>query len=98
MKKTMYDIVKVCLEQDERARDNDKFLHFMVYAKLGHVKNKTLTWEQYQSAPSFETIRRSRQKVQEEHPRLKAGENTQQVRDAREALQGDFINEPNNIF
>jgi hypothetical protein len=89
---TVYELVKQCLVQQERARNSDKFLYFFFLSKLGLVENRTLTWDNFQKAPSFETVRRSRQKIQEEDSNL-GPTNSQviQTRGRKESTKGTFI-------
>lgn len=89
---TVYDLVYLCLKEHKQARNSDKFLYFFLLSKQGLVKNKTLTWENFKKAPSFETVRRSRQKVQEEHPELgPTSDRVKQLRGRKEDTKGTFI-------
>lgn len=79
--KNLTPVVKHCLEQSPKARDNDKLLILKIWAH----QNPKLRDEQYtfmKFAECFlnneysdtESIRRTRQKLQAEHPELR-GEN-----------------------
>lgn len=88
----VYDIVKQALEDFEDCRNSDKALHFTVWNRLGYIKNRSISYLDYRKAPSTETIRRSRQKIQELHPEL--GPTIQRVinkRKAKEMSKGTFV-------
>ena len=88
----VYDLVKQILEDHPQTRNSDKALHFTVWNKLGLIKNRAITYEDYKEAPSTETIRRSRQKIQELYPEL--GPTSDKIKRARRKKQetkGTFI-------
>lgn len=93
---TIKQLVHQCLREDKRARNDDDFLYFMVMAKRGLVQNQTLTFWNMKKGPAYESVRRSRQKIQEENPELGSDEDAQLMKNAKEALKGEFIN--TNIF
>lgn len=78
---TTTKIVKAILEQDEMARNSDSFLYLKV---LEHISNQEgfainhmtvpyfLENMKDYGFPGFETVRRTRQKVQQHHPELAA--------------------------
>ena len=89
-----YDLVKKVLESSEQARNSDKECIWQVYKRIGVVKDvnwfgdrEAIIRENFLSGklPSFETIRRSRQKIQELHPDLQA--TSSRVRARRKQLQ-----------
>lgn len=73
------DIVKKILEEDRQARNSDKHLYLKV---LEHVDKKHdigietmpvpvfLTYMDHLGFPGFETVRRTRQKIQSDFPEL----------------------------
>jgi hypothetical protein len=61
---TVKDTVEAVLQSDARARDDDKWLTIQVLRKLGF--NIYIPYETLESMPSFESIRRTRQKFQEQ--------------------------------
>ena len=77
----MLKTVKTILEEDERARNSDSFLYFRIIEKFGMqqgfdvnqipVASFLLNMSQW-GFPNFESVRRSRQKVQAEYPELAA--------------------------
>lgn len=97
----IYDLVKKVLEQDEQARNSDRECIWQVYKRIGVVKDvewfgsrEAILKEHFLSGkmPSFETIRRSRQKIQELNPELQA--TSQKVRVRRKQKQdtkGTFV-------
>lgn len=97
----IYDLVKKILEQNNQARNSDKECIWQVYRKLGIVKEvewfgsrEAIIKENFlaKNVPSSETIRRSRQKIQELYPELQA--TSSQVRKRRQQKQdtkGTFI-------
>ncbi|HCX04422.1 MAG TPA: hypothetical protein DHM42_08030, partial [Clostridiales bacterium] len=88
----IYDLVYQCLKEHEQARNSDKFLYFFLLSKLGLVKNRTLTWENFKKAPSFETVRRSRQDIQSKHPELApTSDRIREIRGHKENTKGTFI-------
>lgn len=79
--KTTTKLVKAILEEDERARNSDSFLYFKVLKACGK-KNGIDLYRMSVAAflldmdkldvPGFETVRRTRQKIQQHHPELAA--------------------------
>lgn len=79
--KTTTKLVKAILEQDEKARNSDSFLYLKVIEHISARKGIALTymtvaqflmnWKRL-GFPGFETVRRTRQKVQQHHPELAA--------------------------
>ena len=81
--KTTTDIVKNILEVDEQARNNDGYLYFKVLDLCGHrdgVRYIQMTIREFlphvnsMGVPNFETVRRTRQKIQQHCPELGACE------------------------
>ena len=76
-------LVKAILEQDKQCRNSDSFLYLKVLSVIGKRKGIDietmsvpyfLTNLQGTSFPGFETVRRTRQKLQQHHPELCACE------------------------
>ena len=74
-------LVKAILEQDERARNSDSFLYFRIIGVIGLDKGIDMNMVPVTAFllnmsewgfPAFETVRRTRQKVQQHHPELAA--------------------------
>lgn len=58
---TVYDLVFKLLQKDEKCRNYDKWLNYRV---LCYYLEQPPTYEEFLRIPSFETIRRNRQKIQ----------------------------------
>ena len=97
--KAVSAIVKNILTESVQARNNDNVLYLMV---LNHVSNRNnidiqsmtvpvflLKMKDY-GLPGFETVRRSRQKVQADNPELEGTESTRRKRAKQEAVYRDF--------
>ena len=79
--KTVTKLVKAILEDDKQARNSDSFLYLKV---LEHISEEEGYGLQHMTVPfflenmgaygfpGFETVRRTRQKVQQHHPELAA--------------------------
>lgn len=86
------EVVISVLQKHERARNNDRFLQFCVWNMEGLIKNKAITWDAYMRATDPETIRRTRQKVQEEYPQYRATDpEVANKRLQKETTRGGFV-------
>ena len=96
----MYDLknttalVKSILEQDERCRNSDSFLYLKVLsvtAKQKGIDLEKMTVPYFlvnlhgAGFPGFETVRRTRQKLQQHYPDLAASEAVEAFRAENEA-------------
>ena len=87
-KQTKNLIVSI-LENYPQARNSDNYLYLIVIEKLGKgnidkpIADVLLNLDKY-GLPCFETVRRTRQKIQSERDDLKASEFIQDARAARE--------------
>lgn len=96
--KTTHDIVLKILVENENARSSDNILYYLVCKEVGSrrgVNIAQVSFEQFFTTalaeyglPTFETVRRTRQKIQAECPEL-AGNRA--VRYARMACEGAFV-------
>lgn len=97
--KAVSAIVKNILADSVQARNNDNVLYLMV---LNHVSNRNnidiqsmtvpvflLKMKDY-GLPGFETVRRSRQKVQADNPELEGTESMRRKRTKQEAVYRAF--------
>lgn len=87
-------LVKAILEEDKRTRNSDSFLYLEV---IKHIARQTgilvpaMSVEYFLlnmsdlGVPGFETVRRTRQKIQAKHPELSANANVTQMRREQEA-------------
>lgn len=87
----IYDLVKQILEASELARNNDKFLMWMIWDKEGVLLGNTLTAEGFKRGTSPESITRARRKVQELHPELQAAGGVWERRQAIRRQKGTHI-------
>ena len=87
-------LVKSILEQDEQCRNSDSFLYLKVLSAV--AKQKGIDLEKMTvpffltnlhgaGLPPFESVRRSRQKLQQHHPELAANEVVEGFRAENEA-------------
>lgn len=96
---TTTKLVKAILEQDERARNSDSFLYFRVLGVLGLDKgidvNRVpialflLNMKEW-GFPNFETVRRTRQKIQADYPELAGKEKVQAFRSDNEEIFREY--------
>lgn len=78
--KTIESMVKTELEKNERSRKDDMFLYYRICVQksdkdVAHLAfgNVMRNYKEF-GLPTFETVRRTRQKVQERFPYLKDNE------------------------
>ena len=79
--KTTTKLVKAILEEDKQARNSDSFLYLKVIEHISEQEGFAINYmtvpyflenmKEY-GFPGFETVRRTRQKVQQHHPELAA--------------------------
>jgi len=93
--KTTTSVVKKILETDEQSRNSDSFLYFKV---LEHYGNRTgvdihnmsvphfLLNMSHLGVPPFESVRRTRQKVQAAYPWLTSNKKVAEFRSANEQI------------
>ncbi|TVL99539.1 MAG: hypothetical protein CV087_17420 [Candidatus Brocadia sp. WS118] len=89
----LYDKIKLLLIQHPELRDSDKLLQWRIWAQQGHVMNGSLSFESFMNNHliSTETIRRTRQKVQENFPELRSSTRIQQFKDKKRRTKGSFV-------
>lgn len=87
-------LVKSILEQDKQCRNSDSFLYLKVLTEIGKAKGidiESMTIPYFlmnlhgATVPCFETVRRTRQKLQQHHPELAACEAVEGFRMENEA-------------
>ena len=66
----LYDLVVSLLKQDTKYRESDKELIWRVFEVQGIVVDGVIKKDRFMRAKSTESIRRCRQKVQENKPEL----------------------------
>lgn len=99
--KTVSALVKNILIESEQARNSDNVLYLLVlkfYAERKGVNLNCvnvcdfLSYLDHKVFPAFETVRRSRQKVQEVYPELAATENVGRRRASKQQEYRNFAN------
>jgi len=87
-----YDLVKKLLTDYAEFRDSDKKLIWRVWEVTGFIDiDSVMTKLAFMEAPSTETIRRCRQKIQELHPELQSSKWIKKQRDQIAEQRGTFI-------
>ena len=91
-------IVTEILEQDTRARNDDKYLYLLVVSKFNreapnYSLELFLTDPTFKDIPCFETVRRSRQRVQSSRPELASDDRIKKLRKELEPEYRLFANE-----
>ena len=87
----LYDKVKDLMTQNPKLRDSDRLLIWNVWETEGFVKNDSITKEDFLNAPHMESIRRVRQKIQEEHPELQSSPEVLEAKKKKEKKKGNFV-------
>ena len=97
--KTTTKLVKAILEEDKQARNSDSFLYFRVIGVLGLEKGIDMNFVPVTAFllnmsewgfPPFESVRRTRQKVQAACPELAACEKVSAMRSENEAVFREY--------
>lgn len=92
MKIKIYDLVLELLEDHSDTRNSDKKLIWRAWEKLGYVEQGySLQYEDFMRAPSCESLRRCRQKIQELNPELQATRRVRAERKHIENQKGTFV-------
>ena len=95
-------LVKAILETDQRARNSDSFLYMKVIEYLDEIHGSNLSKMTVGcflnnmgilKAPSFETVRRTRQKLQAAFPELASSKAVADQRADNEAKYREFARE-----
>ncbi len=87
-----YLLIKSLLTKYPETRNSDKLLQWKIWDAQGALVNNCLTYNNWMhKAKLSETIRRTRQKIQERHPELRADKETEAKREAKEATKGTWI-------
>lgn len=85
------DLVYMILRTEPATRNSDKVLIYSIYKKFGVNAGESFEDVLFnEDLPSFETIRRARQKAQADFPNLRAGETVETFRSEREAEFREF--------
>jgi len=65
--KKVYELVEKLMQEDIRCRNDDKWLTYRV---MRHFTNIFIPFEDFKKIPAFETIKRTRAKIQNVEERL----------------------------
>ncbi len=105
--KKIKDLVFETLKQGEVFRENDDKLYLAICVKVFSYNDRCLTTmtvgefftnRKRLGLPSFESVRRSRQKVMEEHPELKPCEKVLEARKKQEEKFYKFATVQGELF
>jgi len=88
-------LVKAILEQDEQARNSDSFLYFRLLERIDKAilsvpVHEFLLGMGLNGIPPFESVRRTRQKIQAEYPHLAACDRVKEFRVESEEVYRNF--------
>lgn len=86
-----YTKIKGLLEKDRKYRNDDRYVHLDIWAEEEPIFRDSDVREAYMRVTSSETLRRTRQKVQAQHPELDADEDIKRKRNSKEKLGGHFV-------
>ncbi len=84
-------LVKKLLEQYPELRSDDKLLQWKMLELQGKIINGYLSYQGFRTAKSTETIRRTRQMVQEKHPELGPVKEVEKMREQRQQSKGSWV-------
>lgn len=93
--KNTTELVKVILRDYPMARDSDNYLYIRVMKEL-NPDTCNMPFAQVMlnlkelGLPCYETVRRSRAKIQSEHPELKGTKRVQEVREENEEIFREY--------
>jgi len=86
-----YDLIYKLLSENPKLRDSDRLLMWRIWELTGAVVDGIMTKEGFMNSEHFETIRRTRQKVQEDHESLRSSPLIQAFKDEKESSKGTFV-------
>lgn len=87
----LYDLIKGLLDDNELYRNSDRELIWRVLELEGTAVNGVITKDKFMHSKSTETIRRTRQKVQENHPELQPNSFTKNLRNNIQKQKGTHV-------
>lgn len=88
---TVHDIVYKLLQKHPHLRDNDHMLAWEVWEEQG-IAGESMSKQSFvYMAENFESIRRSRQKIQEIHPELRSSDGVLKLKKQKQDTKGTFI-------
>jgi hypothetical protein len=87
----LYDVVKRLLLQNPRFRDSDRLLIWAVWMELKFAGSAGITYESFMLAPHTESIRRVRQKIQEQYPLLGSSVGVKRAKLEKQKTKGTWV-------
>lgn len=88
----LYLLVRDILDNYPRCKDSDKKLQWKVYDRLGLTESDgSISFKNFVHGPSFESIRRIRQKLAEKYPEYKGSKEVTAKRQEKEESRGTWI-------
>ena len=103
--KTITNIVRVFLENEPKTRNSDSYLYLKVLEYVSKKEGFALSYmtvpyflehmKEY-GFPPFESVRRTRQKLQEKYPELAAADSVQAMRHDKEAAYLKYVRDENH--
>ena len=93
-RRKIYDLVKEILTDYPETRDSDKKLIWNVWDELDFIDQSEyncIHYEDFMNAPSTESIRRCRQKIQEKNPELRGSKKVQEYRKIKQETKSTFV-------
>lgn len=93
-----YILIKKLLTQYPELRSDDKALQWKMFEIQGKLVNGFLSYQGFKQAKSTETVRRTRQKLQEKHPELQANSQIQEIRKTIQNTKGTWIFRDNTAY
>lgn len=91
MKIKLYMMVRDILDEYPKCKDSDKKLQWKVYDKLGLTEfDGSISFKNFVNGPSFESIRRIRQKLAEKYPEYRGSKEVTAKRKEKEESKGTF--------
>lgn len=103
--KTITNIVRVFLENEPKTRNSDSYLYLKVLEYVSKKEGFALSYmtvpyflehmKEY-GFPPFESVRRTRQKLQQTYPELAAADSVQVMRHDKEAVYLEYVRDANH--
>lgn len=90
----LYDTVLKVLTEKPATRSDDKVLIWEVLREFGYITffgGNSLSYERFMKSPSFESIRRCRQKIQEKRADLQATDKVRKLRSSISEEKGTHV-------
>ncbi len=88
----LYILVREILDDYPKCKDSDKKLQWKVYDRLGLTESDgSISFKNFIHGPSFESIRRIRQKLAEKYPEYRSSEKVQLMKKKKEETKSTWI-------